>query len=711
MEEPHTKSFKLLIVSLLLIILLLLLAIFYIFYLISLLLTIPITVLIFLLCLFGIARLIIRLSVFPGSFWLWKRSIESHFCKEMSLQLLQKVQDLRISLEILLDRCSECEKLEFIERSIEASTYAKRMILTIIDTYTIEKERNTLTPYGSSLLGLLIEFQESLVSCKIHPGSDQGANCVRSLWEFIDEAKDQKDWVGIVAEEYPTNKAAESAFEICLKLESRLIESCGPVGLYAKIHRFLFDGTLGTYDQMRIELESRYDCEQIWVKNGGVEIDCMLVTNPEVTYPPTIIFCNPNAGLYEFAYYQSEWLDLYISNGINVMLWNYRGYGRSKGQPSPSVLKADGKCIVDYLRTNKKVGILGIHGESLGGIVACHLARHCEIDFLFVDRGFSRLNEIVQFSFGTWAKYLLKLISKWDVDASVDYLYVNCYKIISADSQDSTVNDLISMKSGVAIKLIETRGLEIAEGIKPAELDIKKYYHILNQDFSEQMKQALISLMNYVLLYIKNDLDRGAELADVTNTSKYQQVGKESELNQDEECINGLMHRIFTVIDGIDAGGKPLSAVGMENNPELALKLWLMVLDVWGSFYPIEPTEINLTRAKALEKLQEAISELRYCLEEYEYSNNVVVVSICAHAKTLEKCLAKVNVYLKNQVLYRKPSGEFSPGREEMTTLRHHFEYEKAGYLIPLNCGHSGRYSSVELSLLETHLGRIGFIK
>lgn len=711
MDEPHTKSFKLLIVSLVLILLVIFVTILYILYLISLLLTVPITVLLCLLCLFGISRLILRLSVFPGSFWLWKRSIESHFCREMSMQLLQKVQDLRISIEILLDRCSECEKLEFIERSIEATTYAKRMILTIIDTYTIEQEKNTLTPYGASLLTLLVEFQESLVACKIHPGSEDSMNCVKSLWDFIDEAKDPKDWVGIVSEEYPTNKAAEAAFEVCLKLEGRLIESCGPVGFFAKVHRFLFDGTLGTYNQMRIELESRYDCEQIWVKNGDVEIDCMLVVNPEITHPPTMIFCNPNAGLYEFAYYQSEWLDLYISNGINVLLWNYRGYGRSKGSPSPSALKSDGKCIVDYLRSIKKVGILGIHGESLGGIIACDLARHCEIDFLFVDRGFSRLNEIVQYSFGTWAKYLLKLISKWDLDASIDYLYVNCYKVISADPQDFTVNDLISMKSGVAIKLIETRGLEIAEGIKPAELDIAKYFHILTKELNEQMKTALVKLMNYVLMYIKNDLDRGARLIDMTNTSNYKEVCKESEANPDDDAISEVLHRIFNVIDGIDAGGKTLSAVGMDSNSDLSLKLWLMVLDVWGSFYPIEPEEINLTRAKALEKLQEAISELRYCFEEYEYSRNEVVIDICAQAKNLEKCLAKVNVYLKNQVLYRKPSGEFSPGREEMTTLRHHFEYEKAGYLIPLNCGHSGRYSSVELSLLETHLARIGFIK
>jgi hypothetical protein len=483
------------------------------------------------------------------------------------------------------------------------------------------------------------------------------------------------------------------------------------VNLSSKIRRFLFDSTLGTFNQMRIELESRYDCEQIWIKSEKNLIDCMLVSNSEVSHAPTMIFCNPNAGLYEFAYYQSEWLDLYISNNINVLLWNYRGYGRSQGFPSPDALKKDGEAIVEYLRTKKKAGVIGVHGESLGGVIACHLARRCEIDFLFIDRGFGRLSQVVEYSFGRWARYLLKVISRWDIDCSADYLYVNCYKLISADSQDTTINDLISIKSAVAVKLIETRGLEVAEGIKPAELNIKKYSHILNAEMTQTMRESLEKLMNFVIIYIKSDLDRGTGLIDMTNTSSYQPMAKESDVPVEDESVNSLLHRVFAIVDGIDSGGKPLSAVGMDSDPFLSVKLWLMVLDVWGSFYPLEPSEINITRAKALEKLQEATNELKCVVEEHEYSNNQLVLEICELVRSLEKCLSKVLIYLKNQVLFRKPSGEFSPGRDEMTTLRHHFEYERAGYLLPLNCGHSGRYSSSELAILETHLARIGFIK
>ena len=45
--------------------------------------------------------------------------------------------------------------------------------------------------------------------------------------------------------------------------------------------------------------------------------------------PATVIFCNPNACFYEYLAYQTEWVDYYHSLGVNLVIWNYRGYGRS----------------------------------------------------------------------------------------------------------------------------------------------------------------------------------------------------------------------------------------------------------------------------------------------------------------------------------------------------------------------------------------------
>jgi hypothetical protein len=704
MDSPSKAKLKILISLLILLCLLLLCLIFYLFYLLSLLITSTGSVLLFLLSLLVLSRLILRLSVFPGSFWLWKRSIESHFCREMSLQLLQRVQDLRLCLDLLLDQCSDCEKEEFIERAVESTTYAKRMVTTIIDTYSQDKDRGSITSYGLSLQALLLEFQDALQRITLLLDNKEN-----SLWDFIDLAQDGKDWCSVVTDEYPANTSAKAAHTICLKLESRILQSCGDLGLIGKITRWLFDSSLGTFNQMRIELESRYYCEQVWLKVGKVQLDCMLISNPEGMDMPTIIFCNPNAGLYEFAYYQSEWLDYYISLGINVFLWNYRGYGRSGGSPSPENLKQDGQAVVEYLRNTKNARILGVHGESLGGIIAVHLARTCEIDFLFVDRGFGNIADVVMFSFGKWARLLLQSLTRWDFNYSLEYLFVNCYKVISCDPHDSMINDLASLKSGVAIKLVETRGLEIADGITPAQLDISKYFHILSQSDTSEMLNSVVCLMDFAMKHIKSDLERGPVI-DMTNESSYQPLGKDQELIEDD-VVNNLLHRVFAIVDGLDAGGKALSSLASDSDPLLGIKLWLMVLDVWGSFTPIEPTEICITRGKSLEKLNYAVEELKDAVAEHEYNTQAVVREICKESKVLEKTLSKVIVYMKNQVGNSRKEGELSPGREEMNSFRHYFEYERAGYLIPLNCGHSGKFSNLELALLETHLARIGFIK
>ena len=107
----------------------------------------------------------------------------------------------------------------------------------------------------------------------------------------------------------------------------------------------------------------RFKGEQFFVTaDDGKKIDCMFIAASAAHHrqfevadstAPTMLMCNPNAGFYEFVYYQSDWLDFYLQHGINVCLWNYRGYGRSEGSPNPSAIKKDAEHIVAYLRTKK----------------------------------------------------------------------------------------------------------------------------------------------------------------------------------------------------------------------------------------------------------------------------------------------------------------------------------------------------------------------
>lgn len=50
------------------------------------------------------------------------------------------------------------------------------------------------------------------------------------------------------------------------------------------------------------------------------------------------MFCNPNAGYYEYMYYETDWIEFYINKNIAIFMWNYRGYGKSTGDPTPQVI-------------------------------------------------------------------------------------------------------------------------------------------------------------------------------------------------------------------------------------------------------------------------------------------------------------------------------------------------------------------------------------
>jgi alpha/beta superfamily hydrolase len=51
----------------------------------------------------------------------------------------------------------------------------------------------------------------------------------------------------------------------------------------------------------------------------------------------TVILCNPNAMFYQHMINSPHafYLKLFLNKGNNVFVWNYRGYGRTKGSPTP----------------------------------------------------------------------------------------------------------------------------------------------------------------------------------------------------------------------------------------------------------------------------------------------------------------------------------------------------------------------------------------
>jgi fermentation-respiration switch protein FrsA (DUF1100 family) len=87
----------------------------------------------------------------------------------------------------------------------------------------------------------------------------------------------------------------------------------------------------------------------------------------------TVLVCNGNGG---HLAYRAGLASALRAHGLNVLLFDYRGYGRSGGAPTETGLAADSRAARAYLlqRAETRRTRLVYFGESLGGAVAIELA-------------------------------------------------------------------------------------------------------------------------------------------------------------------------------------------------------------------------------------------------------------------------------------------------------------------------------------------------
>ncbi|CAF0998244.1 unnamed protein product [Adineta ricciae] len=90
----------------------------------------------------------------------------------------------------------------------------------------------------------------------------------------------------------------------------------------------------------------------------------------------TLIFFHGNAGNIGHRLQNAHLL--YRTCNINILLFDYRGYGKSTGIPSESGLYTDAQAVYDFVRSRNDLnqGRIILFGRSLGGAVALHLAAY-----------------------------------------------------------------------------------------------------------------------------------------------------------------------------------------------------------------------------------------------------------------------------------------------------------------------------------------------
>jgi fermentation-respiration switch protein FrsA (DUF1100 family) len=105
-----------------------------------------------------------------------------------------------------------------------------------------------------------------------------------------------------------------------------------------------------------------------------------------------ILLCHGNSGNISHRLGMTQAL---LASGVNVFLFDYRGYGRSEGHPSEEGTYRDGVAAYGWLQQRGFAGknIL-LFGESLGGGVASELATRFETRGLILQSTFTSIPDI-----------------------------------------------------------------------------------------------------------------------------------------------------------------------------------------------------------------------------------------------------------------------------------------------------------------------------
>ena len=156
-----------------------------------------------------------------------------------------------------------------------------------------------------------------------------------------------------------------------------------------------------------------------------------------------LLFCHGNAGNIAD---RMDSLAIFHDLDLSVLIFDYRGYGKSGGKPSESGTYHDAEAAWDYL--TKARGIpprrIVVFGRSLGGAVAAELARERNPAALIIESSFLSVPDLGAKLY-PWLP--VRLLSRFRYDTIEKVGSISCPKLIIHSPED----EIIPFDHGIAL--------------------------------------------------------------------------------------------------------------------------------------------------------------------------------------------------------------------------------------------------------------------
>ena len=237
------------------------------------------------------------------------------------------------------------------------------------------------------------------------------------------------------------------------------------------------------------------------------DLDCLLIysnhKNQKISSKNLVIVCGPNLTPFENLINSWDIDNLYLMNDIDILFWNYRGYGFSEGNADFNNVCDDILNIYDFILEHFHYSKIAVHGLSIGGIPASYLASKRNINLIIADRTFGSVDDVINsFPFGNKVIYFLaKILFFPFVNNTENFMKSNCKKILMNDPEDKTIIDTFSLKTSIAKEIIHELFI-----IKNPQLNIRKINsnNILEYALEPEQSKEIFTAFKYTINFLKN---------------------------------------------------------------------------------------------------------------------------------------------------------------------------------------------------------------
>lgn len=200
---------------------------------------------------------------------------------------------------------------------------------------------------------------------------------------------------------------------------------------------YLFQGRL-VYAPTAIQLDTPASlglpyCEVSLTTSDGLQLSAWLVKTPAPR--GAVLFCHGNYGNI------SHLLDpirVFASLGFSVLVFDYRGYGQSEGEPSEEGTYLDAEAAWDFLVQEEGVnpGRLVLCGRSLGGPIAARLARQHLAGALLLESTFTSLPELGS---RLYPFFPVRWLARYTYDTLGQLSSIHCPVLVVHSREDSLI--------------------------------------------------------------------------------------------------------------------------------------------------------------------------------------------------------------------------------------------------------------------------------